>query len=273
MKPLPLVLLLSAVPMSAVMQTPASAVDAPSLQARTVTAGGDQIVPLFAQVRFTTLLRLPADEEIVEVTCGDKEFWAVNVTGNLLAVKPAKAGASTNLNVLTARATVYAFQLMEVSGRKGDRPDGTVTVQRDTSAAPGTDTKPLFVARRTVDAIEQERDEARRELQRVTLQKEGERQDAVTAYRRSYPSTLRFPYRFKGDVEPFCVRAMWHDERTTYIQATPRQAPTLYEWQNGQPSLVNFEYRDGLYIIPKILDRGHLVLGKARWTFERAAAR
>lgn len=272
MNPLPwlLALLLAS---AAQAQTIPTTADLPSLQARTVTAGNQQIVTLFAQVRFTTLVRLPDDEEIIEVTCGDKEFWSVNVTGGLLAVKPAKPGATTNLNILTARGTVYTFLLAEVSGRKDASPDGTVTVQRDVGLVPDADAKPAFVPRRAVEALEAERDAARQALQRAQQQHDVERQEAISAYRRSYPSSLRFPYRFDADEKPFFVQAMWHDERTTYIQAMPRQVPTLYEWQNGRPSLVNFEYRDGLYMVPKLLDRGYLILGKARWAFTRAAER
>lgn len=244
----------------------------PTLQARTVTAGGDAIVPLFAHLRFTLLVRLPADEEIVEVTTGDKEFWAVNVTGALLSVKPAKANSATNLHVMTARGTVYAFALSEVSGRRPAQPDGIVTVQRD-SAHQADAAKPIFVAAARLETVERERDAARQEIQHVRTQAERDLRDAMTAYRASYPAGLQFPYRYKADARPFGVRAIWHDDRRTFIRASPREVPTLYELQDGKPMLVSFTYQDGLYIVAKVLDRGYLAIGKKRWAFERGDAR
>lgn len=270
-----LFMLALAIAVPAFAQTPSVSAprdEMPALQARTVTAGGDAIVPLFAHLRFTLLVRLPADEEIVEVTSGDKEFWAVNVTGALLSVKPAKAGSATNLHIVTARGTVYAFSLSEVSGRRTLRPDGVVTVERDGAGQVGA-IKPLFVPASRVEAVERERDAARQENQQLRTEAETTLREAVTAHRAAYPASLHFPYRYKSDDAPFNVRAIWHDDRRTFIRATPRQVPTLYELQGDKPALVNFDYRDGLYIVPKVLDRGYLVIGKKRWGFERAESR
>jgi len=55
----------------------------------------------------------------------------------------------------------------------------------------------------------------------------------------------------------------------TYIQARPEETPTLYETKDGQPNLVNFDYKDGVYVVGKILDRGYLVIGKQKWGFLR----
>ena len=102
----PLVL---AVPLLAFAQ-PAAAPpfkDPPSAFAsRVVTYGTRDVVPLRAQVRFTTMIVLPAGEQILlEATCGDKELWLVNATQNFAYVKPAKPGSQTNLNLLTSSGT------------------------------------------------------------------------------------------------------------------------------------------------------------------------
>lgn len=55
----------------------------------------------------------------------------------------------------------------------------------------------------------------------------------------------------------------------TYIQATPEETPALYEVKDGKPNLTNFEYRNGTYIVTKILDSGYLAIGKARMNFTR----
>ena len=39
--------------------------------------------------------------------------------------------------------------------------------------------------------------------------------------------------------------------------------------RDGKPNLVDFEYRDGVYVVGKILDRGYLVIGKQKLGFTR----
>ena len=82
------------------------------------------------QKGFSTLIEFPEDKKIVEVTCGDKEFWVVEGKGRFLHVKPAKEGIITNLNVLTEGDVVYAFLLKEISRTVDakDGPDLRVTV-------------------------------------------------------------------------------------------------------------------------------------------------
>jgi len=58
---------------------------------------------------------LPKNEQILDFTCGDKEFWIVSGTQNFAYVKPAKVNFQTNLNLITASGNVYSFVLTEVS--------------------------------------------------------------------------------------------------------------------------------------------------------------
>ena len=51
------------------------------------------------------------------------------------------------------------------------------------------------------------------------------------------------------------------------------ELPALYEVKDGEPSLVNFDVRDGTYVAPKLIDRGYLALGKARWSFAQQGRR
>src|SRR6185503_13965803 len=66
-----------------------------------------------------------------------------------------------------------------------------------------------------------------------------------------FVSNVRFPYHFEAGKKPFYVRAMYHDERFTYIQARPEETPALYEVKDGQPDVINFTYRDGVYVVDK----------------------
>lgn len=76
---------------------------------------------------------------------------------------------------------------------------------------------------------------------------------------------MQFAYHFRKDKPPFNVEAVWHDDKFTYIRAHPEEAPALYEVKDNKPNLIQFELRsDGLYFIPKILDRAYLEIGKQK---------
>src|SRR5262245_35381095 len=69
---------------------------------RDVHYSSRSVVRINARVRFTTMIILPEKEAILDFVCGDKDFWVVSGGQNLAYVKPAKAGAVTNLNLVTA---------------------------------------------------------------------------------------------------------------------------------------------------------------------------
>ena len=69
--------------------------------ARVVKYSKEDIVPVRAKLRFSTLIVLPEDEEILDFTTGDKEFWVINGAHNLCYVHPAQAGIRSNLNLIT----------------------------------------------------------------------------------------------------------------------------------------------------------------------------
>src|SRR5208337_690565 len=85
--------------------------------------GKEDIVPVRAKLRFSTLIVLPDDEEILDFTTGDREFWIVNGAHNLCYVHPAQAGMRSNLNLITASGHVYSFLLTEISSDPNAQPD------------------------------------------------------------------------------------------------------------------------------------------------------
>ena len=89
------------------------------------------LVKIKAKVRYTTLIILPKSEQILDFTCGDKEFWVINGAQNLAYVKPAKPGSQTNLNLITASGNIYSFVLTEVSKLPNGEPDLKVTTPND----------------------------------------------------------------------------------------------------------------------------------------------
>src|SRR6185312_9890456 len=90
--------------------------NAPMPAARLVEYGERDVIPVKTKIRYTTLIILPKNEQILDFTCGDKEFWVINGNQNFAFVKPARIGAQTDLNLVTASGNVYSFALSEVSG-------------------------------------------------------------------------------------------------------------------------------------------------------------
>src|SRR5215469_14948351 len=72
------------------------------LSATVVQYGEKDVLRLKAKLRYTTLIVLPKNEQILDFTCGDKDFWIVNGTQNFVYVKPARVNSETNLNLITA---------------------------------------------------------------------------------------------------------------------------------------------------------------------------
>src|SRR5438876_11404461 len=91
--------------------------------ARVVKYSKEDMVPVHAKLRFSTLIVLPEDEEILDFTTGDKEFWVINGAHNLCYIHPAKTGIRSNLNLITASGHVYSFLLTEISNQPNAEPD------------------------------------------------------------------------------------------------------------------------------------------------------
>jgi len=64
------------------------------------------------------------------------------------------------------------------------------------------------------------------------------------------------------------VRAIWHDGQFTYLKSDATELPALYEVKDGRAAVVNFQVQGrGMYVVPKVLERGYLALGDARFPF------
>ena len=230
---------------------------------REVTPTDRSIVHVHTKLRFTTMIILPADEQILDFVCGDRDFWVVSGAENLAYVKPAKAGAQTNLNLVTSSGQVYSFLLTEGTGE----PDLKLYVLPDGEPGAG-EGRQRFYSAQQVDEARQATDAARRELKDLKAAMSTSVQQGINAFRAAYPGQLRFPYRFKADQKPFFVSAIFHDGRFTYIRAAASELPSLYEVRDGAPNLINFQVEDGLYVVPKVVERGYLAVGNERFSFE-----
>src|SRR5215469_10558953 len=97
--------------------------------ARLVHYSQTDIIQIRAKLRFSTLIVLPANEEILDFTTGDKEYWIINGAHNLCYLHPAQAGIRSNLNLVTASGHVYSFLLTEISNEPSAEPDLKIFVE------------------------------------------------------------------------------------------------------------------------------------------------
>ena len=242
-----LTLLLAAFPVAATAQ---QADDDSFLRVPVPEEGEDRIHRLRTQVRHTTVIVLPADENILDFVVGDSEYWHLTGAANVAFLKPLRPDAATNIALVCESG--------RLSGGSG---------------------RPAFVARSEVAAYQQmaaEAAEAARSAREAAeagiLEARTQAESAIEEFRAGYPERLAFEYRLDGDAadRPFLVEAMWHDGQFTYLRSHAQESPALYELRDGEPALVAYDLtEEGLYIARHVLADGWLQIGdkRAAWRF------
>lgn len=243
--------------------------------ARTVKYSETDIIAIHAKVRFSTLIVLPVNEEILDATTGDKEFWIINGAHNLCYLHPAQQGIRSNLNLITSSGHVYSFLLTEISGEPKSELDLKIFVERkDESTLGGPLGTPPLARASEVQAYKTAVEAARTDAAIAVQAAEDRAQREISQYREQYAGRLAFDYTYNANAArpPFSISAIYHDDKFTYIKCSAQEKPTIYEVKEGKPNLINFELENGVYVIPKILDQGYLVVGSKKLNFERHGA-
>ena len=226
--------------------------------ARIVQYHSQDIVPIRAKVKYTTLIEVPPTEKIMEAATGDKDFWIVDVVGNFCFVHPAKQGISSNLNLITDKGNIYSFTLQDISASSAE-PDLKVIIEpADRSSIVAASGPPQFVPAAQLEASKQ---------QLAALQSHVTQ--AVDEYKSAYPTELKFDYVYKRNEAPFDIQSIYHDDKFTYIKTNAPEKFSVYEMKDGKPNLITYDLREGTYIIPKVMDSGYIELGKKRMDFTR----
>lgn len=243
--------------------------------ARVVKYSKEDIVPVHAKLRFSTLIVLPEDEEILDFTTGDKEFWVINGAHNLCYVHPAQVGIRSNLNLITASGHVYSFLLTEISNQPNAEPDLKLFVEpKEGSGIAANSGLRGYVSAGEAQAYKKELETLRSQTAEQIRAAQAQSANQINHFRSTYPTKLQFDYPLdpKAGREPFLVSAIYHDDSFTYIKCGAREKPALYEIKDGKPNLISFQFENGVYIAPKIIDNGYLAIGKKKLPFARRAA-
>ena len=240
--------------------------------ARVVKYSKEDIVPVRAKLRFSTLIVLPEDEEILDFTTGDKEFWVINGAHNLCYVHPAQAGIRSNLNLITASGHVYSFLLTEISNQPNAEPDLKIFIEPKEGSGIAVSTGLRgYVSAGEAEAYKKELETLRSQTADQIHAAQAQSTEQLNHFRSSYATKLQFDYPLdsKAGREPFLVSAIYHDDSFTYIKCGAREKPALYEIKDGKPNLISFQFENGVYIAPKIIDTGYLAVGKKKLPFAR----
>jgi type IV secretion system protein VirB9 len=243
--------------------------------ARVVKYSKEDIVPVRAKLRFSTLIVLPEDEEILDFTTGDKEFWIINGAHNLCYVHPAQAGIRSNLNLITASGHVYSFLLTEITSDPSAEPDLKIFIEpKEASGVSLASGLRGYVSAGEAEAYKKELDSLHAETADQIRGARAQAEEEINRFRSTYATKLQFDYPLDGKAarEPFLVSAIYHDDAFTYIRSAAREKPALYELKDGKPNLITFQLENGVYIAPKIIDSGYLAIGKKKLPFARRAA-
>ena len=226
--------------------------------ARTVRYHSNEIVPVRAKLRYTTLIQLPASEKILEVATGDKDFWIIDIVNNFCFLHPAKEGIHSNLNLITDKANVNSFTLDDV---ESGEPDLKIVVEpSEPSAIAGANGSSKLVSASDVAALQQGVQAA-----------ESRANQEIERFRAEYPiKDVNFEYKYRNK-KPFGIVAIYQDGRFTYLRSVANEKFAIYELKDGKPSLLEFKLDSGTYILPKVVDHGYLAIGKHRLNFDRAA--
>jgi type IV secretory pathway VirB9-like protein len=242
---------------------------------RTVVVSATATPPVIrAALLQSTLVLLPPEEKVANVFAGDTVDWVFDgghVASRFISIKPKVANSATDVHIVSDHGNEYTLELLEVSGETDPHFDSKVFIAPSDKAAKDRLVElPVFVPAFELDRVKQEAASAKAAeaaVQKAEAAKE-------EAYRSQYPDTLRFDYTWdQSKGKTLGLRQIWHDDKFTYLRGQFQETPALYEVKDGKPSLINFDFNDGLYTVPKELDRGYLAIGKQKVEFHRIGER
>jgi type IV secretion system protein VirB9 len=227
----------------------------------------------------STLVELPAGEKVVTVFGGDTNSWifdAGHVASRYVSIKPKIADETTDVHIVSDHGNEYTVELREISSDKSDPHfDSKINISSsDAKAADNIAKAPMFVPAAEAEAkeaqLKKETDDAKKaaEADHKTVAA------ATETFKANYPGSLHFDYTWdQSKGKALGLQQIWRDDKFTYLRGQFQETPALYEVKDKKPSLINFDYNNGLYTVPKELENGYLAIGKQKVEFHRAGER
>jgi type IV secretory pathway VirB9-like protein len=227
----------------------------------------------------STLIELPVEEKVATVFGGDTASWvfdAGHVASRYISIKPKVADASTDLHIVSDHGNEYTIELREISSEK-DSPhfDSKVYISAsDAKAADNIAKAPVFIPAAEAEAKEAQLKKEADDAKKAADADHKAVATAAESFKASYPSTLHFDYTWdQSKGKTLGLQQIWRDDKFTYLRGQFQETPALYEVKDKKPSLINFDYNNGLYTVPKELESGYLAIGKQKVDFHRTGER
>ncbi len=242
---------------------------------RTIVVLDSQTPPVIrAGLLQSTLIMLPAEEKVATVFGGDTVSWVFDgghVASRYISIKPKLANSTTDIHIVSDHGNEYTLQLREITSDGDDHFDSKVFITPgDKAGKEKLAELPVFVP--AAEAKEKE-DRLQKEVTAAKAAAATEQKAAATEaaqYRSSYPGQLHFDYSWdqkKGNT--LGIQQIWRDDKFTYLRGHFQETPALYELKDGKGSLINFDFSNGLYTVPKTVEMGYLAIGKQKVEFKR----
>jgi type IV secretion system protein VirB9 len=238
---------------------------------RTITVSESAAPPVIrAGLLQSTLILLPDQEKVANVFAGDTVDWVFDgghVASRFISIKPKVANSATDVHIISDHGNEYTLQLREVSGDEDPHFDSKIfIIPGDKAAKDKLVELPVFVPAADLDKVKQEA-EAAKAAETATLKAEQTKEES---YRSQYPGSLHFDYTWdKSKGKELGLQEIWRDDKFTYLRGQFQETPALYEVKDKKPSLINFDFSNGLYTVPKELESGYLAIGKQKVEFHR----
>ncbi len=238
---------------------------------RTVVVRETETPPVIrAGLLQSTLIMLPPEEKVATVFGGDTVDWVFDgghVASRFISIKPKLANSTTDVHIVSDHGNEYTLQLREISGDVDPHFDSKVFI------TPGDQTGKDTLAQMPVFVPAAELDKVRLEAATVRAKAATDEKAAATEaeqYRSRYPGQLHFDYSWdRKKAAALGLQQIWRDDKFTYLRGQFQETPALYELKDGKGSLINFDFSNGLYTVPKTVLVGYLAIGKQRVDFHR----
>jgi type IV secretory pathway VirB9-like protein len=229
------------------------------------------------ELGYTTSIVLPAKEEVMDVAYGAVGLWVVDShrnkesglsATNIVHVKPAKAGAKTDLQIINNAGRIYSFRLRE-GAKPAGQADVTVYLAADPTtvapSSPGVSRK--YVDAERLDALETELANAKAAIEveraKAAEQVSQAKVEAVANQSCDYVAALH--------KKPFDVESICHDGTFTYIKLSGKARPVLFQRVDGRPTVPEYTIKDRTYIVSSVVEDGYLAQGKEEFKFKLRA--
>jgi type IV secretory pathway VirB9-like protein len=252
---------LAAQPAPAASVQPVSSTAPPRIDdPRTVVIGERSVTPIYVCQFQETLLILPTAEKVMKSFVADTVNWKLesghdDQASRYISIKVREPQSpQTTLNVISDKESNFTFRLI----LNTEHCDSKVSIEGDSQMEAKASVVQPWVSPAEAARLHREIEEAQTAAKAAKAKSEAD----TSMYRSQYPTKLRFDYHFNAKAaEKLGVQQIFHDDKFTYVVAHPQETPALFELKEGKPSLITFDFHDGLYTAGKIVTDGYLAVG------------